>query len=130
MVPLEPLTPSVGERPAIEQTVHDWATAWSQGRVADYLRFYGQAFRPANGKGRERWQVERRARLSGSSNIRVTLDELQVRLAGSRRAWVEFIQTYRSDSYQDKVRKLLEMRLEDDAWKIVEEQVIAELAAP
>ena len=57
--------------------------------------------------------------------IEVTVDSLKLSVLGPRTVRAEFLQTYRSDSYHDVVRKRLELIREEGDWRIVEEKVIA-----
>ena len=132
VVPLEPLP--LPEEPApepsleiavIEERIRDWAAAWSRQRIGDYLSFYSSDFRPTDGSTRQEWARSRNHRLSAPAFIEVELESLKVRMVDGDQAWVEFVQTYRSNSYEDVVTKMLELGREKDVWKIVAETVIS-----
>lgn len=117
----EPLLPTESD---FVMLVEAWAAAWSEQRVGDYLFFYARAFRPSGGGSRSDWAELRRRRLEAPSFISVEVADLAVDIDGPERARVVFEQSYRSDSYQDRVRKSLELVREDGLWKILSEAVL------
>ena len=124
-VPLEPLLPAPDATGTVEAMVRDWALAWSEQRVDDYLSFYGREFQPSGGASLSQWFETRRRRVSAPSFIRVTLDSMKSSV-GPKRAWVEFVQSYESSSYRDVVVKLLDLSREGEDWKIMAETVLSE----
>ena len=112
-------------RAAIEALVHDWAAAWSEQRLADYLSFYAGDFRPPDGMSRRQWSKRRGERLSAPAFIQVTLSSVQVRVLDADKASAQFVQAYTSDSYNDIVTKLLGLIREGDGWRIQAETVLA-----
>ncbi len=131
IVPLEPLPPvldsgfgSESADVAVEALIRDWAVAWSEQRIEDYLSFYGGSFRPPRNMSRPRWESWREERLSAPAFIRVTLDSVEVRIEGVNRALVEFRQAYTSEAYNDVVTKRLELSRERGRWKITAETVV------
>ena len=104
--------------------VDQWARAWSEKRVEDYLGFYVSGFEPDGEMSREEWEALRRARIRrhGEIDVRVLLVEETV--VSPEERLVSFVQSYRSPTYQDRVQKVLRMVLEDGEWKIAEERVV------
>ncbi len=122
--PVKPATePAVAIDPTaeIERTVHAWAEAWSQRDAAAYLAFYGKDFKVPGGRDRSEWETERTDRVTRPEFIKVDLDRIRVRLQGDV-ASVTFTQSYASNTYKDKGRKVLTLEKQGDAWKIVEER--------
>ncbi len=109
---------------AVREVVLKWAAAWSDQRVDDYLALYAQGFRPPLGVSRRAWEASRRDRVSSPTSILVSLEQLDIVSVASRAAVATFIQTYRSDTYQDRVSKLLDLVREDGDWKILEEKEV------
>jgi chromosome segregation ATPase len=101
--------------------VTSWAQAWSNQDVDEYLASYSDRFQPASGLSRSRWQEQRRQRLTAPSFIEVEISSLDVSIDGPERGSVTFDQSYRSDTFQDVVRKSLELVLEDGEWRILSE---------
>ena len=132
-LPEEPLEPepfvSESQVAAVEARLRDWALAWSEQRVEDYLAFYNSSFRPAGGKSRSQWARSRRQALLAPTFIRVDLSSLRVRVLDADRAGVELVQAYRSNTHHDVLTKMLELAREGDGWKIVAETVISTGAA-
>ncbi len=116
--------PRAAEQPAAPEvfdTVAAWARAWSAQEVDRYLSFYATAYRPPGGMGRTAWSEVRRDRISRPRRIEVGITELDARRLAPDRFRVSFLQHYDADHYSDRVRKVLELTLEDGRWKILEE---------
>ena len=104
--------------------VQAWAEAWSGQDVQSYLGFYARGFRPARGLSRSAWERQRRTRVARPRFIRLELVFLEARSIDVGRGWAEFEQTYRSNSYGDRVTKRLDLVWEGDDWKIERESVL------
>ena len=109
---------------AAAQLVTDWADAWSAGRVEEYLSYYSPDFEPANGVGLRQWRAGRVERLSSPQHIRVSITALELDVLTADRVRATFFQNYRSDRYEDTVRKQLELGLEEGAWRILSERSV------
>ena len=109
-------------RKAVELAVNNWANAWSAQDVDTYLASYGQEYIPAKRLSRREWEKERRKRLLRPSFIKITLSNLKINLHGKDYAEVKFTQSYRSDTYSDKVKKEILMRKVEDKWLITQER--------
>jgi tetratricopeptide (TPR) repeat protein len=107
---------------AVKQGVLDWAAAWSSRDVDVYLAAYAGDFMPADGMSLGNWRVSRQQRLSAAETITVTITDLVVEMVGNNRASATFTQVYQSDTYSDRVKKTLVMRLENNKWLITQEQ--------
>ena len=108
-------------RPA--DLVEEWARAWSEQRVDDYLATYSPRFEPDGRLSREAWEERRRARLLAPRWIEVGLAFVEIEETGPDRVRVRFVQEYQSDSFHDVVRKYLDLGREADGWKILRESV-------
>ncbi len=111
--------------------LNDWARAWSEGHVEEYLGNYSDDFKPDDGrKSFEEWKNIRRARLRFSKSVDVSLDNIRLFVEPNQRyALVEFEQRYHSSSYSDRVLKQLYMHKPhpesvDKKWLILAERVI------
>ncbi|MCP4203499.1 MAG: hypothetical protein GY769_16395 [bacterium] len=118
---------SSSPRERVREVVQEWAQAWSERRVDEYLSYYSVGFVPASGVARAAWEDRRRERLLNQGAIRVTVVSLEVQETSPNEMRVTFTQSYQSDTFRDRVRKTLRMVREDDAWKIAEEIVIRQL---
>jgi len=101
-----------------------WADAWSEGRVEDYLSCYSTDFTPGNGLTLAEWRASRAERLSSPQHIRVSITALEFEVLSADRLRATFFQNYRSDRFEDTVRKRLELGLEAGRWRILEERVV------
>ena len=127
--PVEPVAAGSTEpagATAVESAVHGWARAWSEKDLERYLDHYSVAFRPALGLTLAAWQAQRRERLSRPGPIAIEVSALTIVFSDPGQAAVRFDQAYTSASYRDRVEKELDVRLEDGAWKIVRERVLAQ----
>ena len=112
------------EKQVVIETVFEWAAAWSKQDVDGYLSYYGGDFIPPGGLDRGVWESQRRTRLGHPAFIEIDIDDVAVEMRGVDRADVEFAQEYRSDTYQDRVRKRLRMAWDGFDWKIIGEQSV------
>lgn len=106
---------------ALVKAVKEWAAAWSEQRVDDYLGCYSRSFAPEQGISRGQWQAERRLRISAPRFVRVSITGLETEITDPGTARATFLQHYRSDSHTDTVGKTLYMVSEDGRWRIQRE---------
>ncbi len=86
-----------------------WARAWSEQDADAYLGFYAENFIPPGGKTRADWESQRRRRLSGPKNILIELDDFKLKQLTENLVQVEVIQSYKSDIYADRSRKVFDL---------------------
>lgn len=103
--------------------VKSWAQAWSAKDVEMYLSFYAADFRTPGGVPRADWEETRRARVSGPRSIQVSIRGPKVVRRDDQHVAVTFEQRYRSDTFQGRTRKTLELLRVGNDWRIVEEVV-------
>ena len=107
----------------IERRVRAWAEAWSSQDVATYLSFYAEGFEPPGGMSRYEWAAHRTNRLRAPRFIQVRVGAFELEWATPERAIAHFEQSYRSDTFQDRVNKTLVIILAGGEWKILAEGV-------
>lgn len=112
--------------PPVESAVKAWAEAWSEKDVDRYLSFYSESFQPASGQPLAAWKTERRRRLTRQGSIEVEVSALEVEAVAEDRVIARFDQTYASPGYRDRVRKALELVLEEPEWRVVREEALGE----
>lgn len=119
-VPRAPMVMQASSGPVgdIESRVRSWAEAWSAKNYSAYAAFYAPTFTPDGGLSREDWDQLRRARILPREAITIGIEAMRVKMLGEDRAIAEFEQTYRSNIYNDRVFKTLEMIKVDDRWLI------------
>lgn len=117
--------PGQGTEPEVSRemaaVVRDWAQAWADQRVDDYLAHYSRGFLTPRNLSREDWEAQRRHRISRPRFIKLSLEFLRSRFIDAGRGWIELRQSYWSNTYNDTVIKRLELIHEDGAWKILQE---------
>lgn len=115
-----PAAPAPAEE-AVKAALEAWRAAWAKRDLAGYLRSYGPEFAPAQGLSREAWEKRRRGIIGSASDVTVDLSAVTVTMESQDRAKTSFVQSYRSASYRDVVRKTLEWQRVDGRWVIVRE---------
>lgn len=120
--------PSASQAPAapapeaqVRAALQAWRAAWASRDIAAYLASYGAAFTPPDGMSRQQWEQRRRAIIGRAADVAIELETPEVTVSGADQARTVFTQSYRSASYQDRVRKTLAWRRVDGRWVIVEE---------
>lgn len=106
---------------AIKNTISGWVKAWSSQDVKGYLSYYGKDFRPPDNQTLKGWKRERNKHLTAPRYIRVSVSDINVQPLGPEYAQATFTQEYQSDTYSDRVTKLLLFAREGKNWRIVQE---------
>lgn len=104
------------------QTLVNWSAAWSAQDVQGYLSFYSDEFTPSSGLSRKNWVEQRYDRIENKESIEVFIDNVEIEQADSMSMKVIFDQFYRSESYSDQSKKIVELKQEGDRWRILSEQ--------
>ncbi|PLC01826.1 hypothetical protein CY658_30300 [Variovorax sp. RO1] len=124
-VPSSAAAPVISANPVatlaeVETAVRAWAAAWSARDVERYLAAYAPDFTPARSQTRERWEADRRTRITGKSRISVGIEGLVISIQGTS-ASAEFRQVYRADALTETDRKTLELQRVGTRWLIRKE---------
>ena len=110
---------------ALEQsilaTARQWAQAWSTKDSENYLTHYHSQFKPSRGLSRSSWEEQRKQRIAKPRFIEIEVLDAEITVENENQAKIEFLQTYRSNTYNDESRKYLRMKKEGGNWKIVRE---------
>lgn len=121
-----PESPPAATEPAtplpVESFLRRWAQAWSDQDVERYLRHYADNYDPVGNRSLEEWRQQRRERLQRPDLIKVNLAEMEAVELADGRTQVTLIQSYTSDSYADKVRKVIDLQPVQDEWRIIRER--------
>lgn len=114
-------TPAAGAD--VVRTIEAWSRAWSARDAEAYLAHYSPDFSTGEtGFSLASWSAQRRSRLIKSAWISVKVREAQVALQGSDAASVRFVQDYRSPALSETSRKVITLRRQGGAWRIVTER--------
>ena len=105
----------------IRKAVAAWVKDWSSQDVNAYLADYASTFTPPENQTREQWKKERKERLKAPRYIHLSISNLDVKLLGPDYGQATFTQHYQSDTYSDRVTKLLLFTREGGDWRIVQE---------
>jgi tetratricopeptide (TPR) repeat protein len=106
----------------VKQTVLDWSVSWSKQEIEKYLSFYAEDFTPEDNRSLEEWRQYRRQRLTVPGGIQIVISDLVVELLGSDHAQATFTQVYQSNTYRDRVKKTMLLKLENNNWRITQEK--------
>ncbi len=117
-------SPELVAREEVVATLDSWAAGWSSQSVESYLEHYTAEFTPESGVSGATWRSQRVERLGRPEFIEIGIDEVEVTLGTDGAARARFVQTYRSNSYEDQVRKEMNLRRENNRWLIAREVVI------
>ena len=105
----------------VEETVMDWAAAWSAQDADKYLSFYADDFKTPNGETRAAWEAYRRDRVSTPKYIQVSVRIMTIQFTDSAHATVKFHQSYHANHLTASGNKTLMMVKSGDKWLIQEE---------
>lgn len=105
------------------KAVESWRSAWASRDLAGYFSAYANDFKvPERFGSLADWQEYKQRVIGSKTYIQVKLSDIQVEIdQGKRRANVKFLQKFSSNGYNGDTLKVLQMRLDNDAWKIVSE---------
>ena len=113
---------SASEKQALIDHIKSWASAWSDRDVDRYLSHYASDFTPRNNMTLDEWKKQRYGRLRWREFIIVKPSRYNIDLDGDR-ATVNFNQYYKSERFEDTIRKTLKLRKRDGRWLIVRELI-------
>lgn len=111
----------VGTVHQVTLAINDWLRAWENRDMDAYLASYTNDFVGQNEASHTTWVKSRTARITGASSISVDYSKLKVILERGNTAKATFLQSYRSDSYQDRTQKTLMLKKVDGKWLISQE---------
>ncbi len=111
---------SAAEKQALINHVKSWARAWSDRDVNRYLSHYSEEFKPRDNMSLEEWKKQRYGRLRWREFIIVQPSRYSIDLKNNF-ATVNFNQYYKSERFEDTIRKTLELRKENGKWRIMRE---------
>jgi len=122
-LPLEQKAPLKLLESQVLAAVEAWRVAWSARSLPDYFAAYAKGFEvPDRFKSRQEWQSYKQRVISSKSYIEIEISDIHVELEqGEKLAHVNFFQKFRSNSYNGDGSKVLTMRLDNGAWKILRE---------
>jgi len=109
------------DKVAVLAVVNNWAKAWSEMDVKNYLGHYASDFQTPKGESRKDWADERRARIEEKGHISVKVDSPQVSIKGNT-ATVRFRQIYNSNRLTVNSRKTLVLNKQGSKWQIKQER--------
>ena len=111
----------VGTVHQVTLAINDWLRAWENRDMGAYLASYTDDFVGQNEASHTTWVKSRTARITGASSISVDYSKLKVILERGNTTKATFLQSYRSDSYQDRTQKTLMLKKVDGKWLISQE---------
>jgi serine/threonine protein kinase len=113
---------SAAIRQEVLTVVSRWADSWSSQDLGQYFSLYSENYRPELGRSRDEWRDLRRQRLTKPQFIELNIDNIRLRQIGANRIQVKMKQSYRSDFYQDRILKSINLIKENGTWRILMER--------
>lgn len=123
--PLEAQAPSI--ETALNELLESWKTAWqlssgSEGNIDNYMNHYSDDFY-SSGMSKKQWQQKKGRINKGKTWIEVFFADISINPGENQDlAEVRFSQEYSSSNYTETSRKIIIVRKEDGAWKILSEE--------
>jgi len=106
--------------------VKAWAKAWGDKDFEAYTGFYAKNYK-ADFNAHSDWVDYRRQRILRPGFIKIVISNLRIRAQSDKSAIIDFIQTFDSPGYSDRVVKRLGFKRDGSEWKIIEERVLSVL---
>ncbi len=110
------------QKQALINHIKSWAEAWSDRDVDRYLSHYSERFKPRDNLTLEEWKKQRYGRLRWREFIIVKPSKYSISIEG-KSATVDFSQYYKSERFEDTIRKTLEFNKEGNRWLITKELI-------
>lgn len=115
--PVAKAAPTLQEK--VEVRLAEWRDFWIDRNPDAYLALYDRSFPDL-----QKYSDNRRRRMQAATFIELEIENIRYRQVSPTEAVVRFVQTYRSNTFKDKVIKELVWRDSGDGPKIVEERFI------
>ena len=111
----------IGQVQQVTIAINDWLQAWGNRDMGGYLASYTDDFVGQGEASHTAWVKSRTTRITGANSISVEYSKLKIVLKRGDTAKATFMQSYRSDSYQDRTSKTLMLKKIDGKWLISQE---------
>ena len=119
---MEPVAAATSnDEDSINNSVNNWAKAWSAKDLNQYFASYADSFKPAKGESRKGWEQTRRERVGKPASINVELTNQKIVLEGADNAKISFKQTYTAGGKPIRTNKTLILKKVNGAWLIDQE---------
>ena len=103
----------------VRDAIEGWLDAWNKKDIRSYSSYYDASFE-SNGQTREVWLAAKKIIFREAGKISVLANKVDLKSEGDR-VKVTFIQSYTSKSFGDRGVKILELKKNENEWKIVSE---------
>ncbi len=113
--------PSEKETEPIQDLVNYWRQSWESGDFVRYRTFYAADFQ-SKGKNLDAWVSYKTDVSKKSKGIKIGIDNLQITLS-DHKATAVFTQHYSSSLKHDSGKKTLQLKKENNEWKIYGEMM-------
>ena len=116
---ISPVSPDKADRENVRQAIKDWLDAWQKKDINRYLSWYHPEFRYKD-MDLVKYRAYKEELTQKYDNISIGVDQMKIKVEG-KRAWVTFVQDYRSDQYSDYGLKTLVLYKNGNGWQIRKE---------
>jgi hypothetical protein len=100
------ITDETSEREILMSLIRDWQTAWSKKDIQKYISMYSPSY-GIDTLTHQNWVKQRTQRITNRTKIDIQIEDIKIVKQGNKFV-CSFIQTYTSDSFKEKSRKILE----------------------
>lgn len=104
--------------------IQNWAAAWGNKQFGTYINAYTANYK-GNNSSHNAWVDYRRSRIKRPGKISVKISNIHIKSRNATRAIIDFHQTYKSATYQDKIAKRIYLTKINNNWKISREKILA-----
>ncbi len=113
------------EREKILVAVQDWRNNWKKGDINEYLSAYFPKHSPKPNFKYAQWRADRKKKIWPGRISELKITNLKLKIAKDfETADIIFEQSYKSETVNDSVKKLLTMKKNNGRWLIYQEFVI------
>lgn len=104
--------------------VENWRAAWADKNVSKYTRYYLMGYQPDSKTSHASWLYARKRSLERPKFIEIALTNVEAVLLADNKIQVSFFQKYRSNLFNDRIKKILVWEKEGSEWKISLERIV------
>ena len=119
-----PISPNIADKNQVILALERWSEAWSQQNSELYLAAYSKDFQTPGTLSLKQWKKQRKSRIKSPSFIKVRVLNPKVTVLSQTSVSVVFSQHYRSNRFEDTVKKNLIMINKEGKWRIIQEYII------
>lgn len=115
---------SESKQNAVTAALNNWALAWSNQDIDEYITAYVINYTPTGFTRHSRWKQQREKRIKKASDISVEVKDISLEALSKQLVLARFKQRYASQQFNDTTNKQILLRYDGNTWKIAHEEVV------